>query len=210
MQTKWIKIGKILIIALSFYSAKVIHDTRTNPEPVVKQTGRFESASKGIDWLIEVQLESGAWLTKGTHSDTVNALATLALLNAPEPVDTESREQALSSLKKSLESQMSDSNQYFVYYALSEHQKHKPERELKRLLESVDLPIGTDLFSASKHTKLFKDFRKSMAHRSSDELKSLWVSQKEEGFWKSGSHWSAELGDVYETALSVLVQVPKE
>src|SRR5690606_2183211 len=70
----------------------------------VRQDARVASAAMGIDWLVDAQNSDGSWQSDkwGGHpafTDGVSALATLALLNAPNPVNRDVLDQAVRSLE---------------------------------------------------------------------------------------------------------------
>ncbi|MDF3128187.1 hypothetical protein P0Y35_03150 [Kiritimatiellaeota bacterium B1221] len=93
-----------LVLTTSFYVRRTRNAYREIP---VKQDARVASAAKGVEWLVEAQKDDGTWDTgnSGGHAafaDGVSALATLALLNAPDPVNREVLEKAVHSLEQSM------------------------------------------------------------------------------------------------------------
>lgn len=140
---------KGLVVCLFFFSATVTIRKYVEREPTVPQDGQVLSAKKGIDWLLSVQNEDGTWAAEqwGGHpafKDGINALGTLALLNAPEPVSRNAFASAASALQKNLGDQSANAlqgprfyNHILTLYALSEVEKQYPDPQRRRELVSA-------------------------------------------------------------------------
>jgi len=131
------------VVAVSF----VVRRQNPRQEIEVAQGGRAESAAKGVTWLVNSQDHEGNWKSENwggqsTFNDGISALATLALLNAPDPVPRDIMDKAITSLESSLSRQQSLPeqgpefyNRILTLYALLEVQKQMPDPQRKRLLE---------------------------------------------------------------------------
>ncbi|WFB34869.1 terpene cyclase/mutase family protein [Kiritimatiellota bacterium B12222] len=140
---------KVAILAL-FASSLFIWRQKQMPairEIPVDPSMRVASAAQGVEWLVEQQQADGAWSASkwGGHdrfSDGVSALATLALLNSPEPIRRESLDRAVSALESRLKAQsiqLEQGPQFYNYiltlYTLSEIQKQMPDPARQSLLQ---------------------------------------------------------------------------
>ncbi len=132
-----------LVLSVSFYIRRTKNAYREIP---VKQDTRVASAAKGVDWLVEAQNDDGTWNTGnlGGHAafaDGVSALATLALLNAPDPVNRDVLEKAVNALEQSMGDAHRKTLQGPEFYnwvlslhTLAEVEKQMPDPERKALL----------------------------------------------------------------------------
>lgn len=117
---------------------------------IVGKSRQRESALKGVEWLLAAQHGDGRWDAAewGGHvnySQGVSALATLALLHAPEPVDRARIEAAAEYLQSRLREQrtggaLSGSEYYNHLLALNtliSLRVHAPDRERERLVDDA-------------------------------------------------------------------------
>lgn len=115
-----------------------LHDQPPSP--------RVASAQNGVSWLLQAQNPDGGWSAEnwGGHprfSVGVSALATLALLNAPDPVDPQAMEEAIRQLEQQLAKDLNASgpgpqlyNLILNLHTLAEVQKQQPTSQRQVLL----------------------------------------------------------------------------
>ncbi|MGA0369875.1 MAG: hypothetical protein ACO3N7_10540 [Kiritimatiellia bacterium] len=135
--------GACLLLTVSLF----LHLRSPAPAPSIAAQGRAASAAKGVAWLVKSQTAQGHWQSQdwGGHAafnQGVSALATLALLQAPDPVPADILDKAIRALEKSLREADTSLEQGPEFYnriltlnTLLEAEKTMPDPERKQLLQ---------------------------------------------------------------------------
>lgn len=141
----YLQTAALCLLTLAAYGWRQIRQSPSalRMQPVSK---RVESARLGVDWLLQTQNPDGGWSAEswGGHarfSPGVSALATLALLNAPEPVNPAALDAAISAMEKQLAGDLLREpsgpqfyNLILNLHTLTEVQKQRPDAKRQQLL----------------------------------------------------------------------------
>jgi hypothetical protein len=139
------------VLCIAAVAAFGWHHYRQDPMELQIQppSARVASAQNGVNWLLQAQNPDGSWSAEswGGHprfSAGVSALATLALLNSPDPVEPAALEAAIATLEQQLASGIRQPNHGPQFYnlilnlhSLAEVQKQRPTAVRQRLLQQA-------------------------------------------------------------------------